>query len=106
MPIYYSLTDGLLVNAELRFPLIGAFSRRTFYGPLPLEVAFFSDAGVAWTGDQKPRFLGGDRDWVRSVGAGVRFNLLGYIIGEIDYVKPIDRPEKGWYWQFNFVPGF
>jgi hypothetical protein len=43
---------------------------------------------------------------VRSVGAGIRFNLLGFLIGEIDYVKPIDRPEKGWHWQFNFIPGF
>jgi WD40 repeat protein len=95
-----------VANAELRFPLFGAFSRRTFYGPLPLEVALFSDAGIAWTSDSEPRFLNGDRDWVRSAGVGLRFNLLGFLIGEIDYVKPIDRPEKGWYWQFNFVPGF
>jgi Tol biopolymer transport system component len=97
-----------VANAELRFPLIGAFSRRTFYGPLPLEVAFFTDAGVAWTSGQTPRFFGsnGDRPWVKSAGAALRFNVFGYLIGEIDYVKPIDRPDKGWYWQFNFVPGF
>jgi len=96
-----------VANAELRFPLIGAFSRRTFYGPLPLEVALFTDAGVAWSSIQGPRFFGsGDRSWVKSAGAAIRFNLLGYIVGEIDYVKPFDRPEKGWYWQFNFIPGF
>jgi Tol biopolymer transport system component len=95
-------------NAEVRFPLVGAFSRRSFYGPLPLEVAFFTDAGVAWTSDLTPRVFGksGDRPWVRSVGAALRFNAFGYLIGEIDYVKPLDRPDKGWYWQFNFVPGF
>jgi outer membrane protein assembly factor BamA len=95
-------------NAEVRFPLVGAFSRRTFYGPLPLEVAFFTDAGIAWTSDVTPRLFGtsGDRPWVKSVGAALRFNAFGYLIGEIDYVKPIDRPDKGWYWQFNFIPGF
>ena len=34
-------------NAELRFPLWGAFHRDQFYGPLPVEVAFFSDIGIA-----------------------------------------------------------
>jgi len=97
-------------NAELRFPLLGVFSRRTYYGAFPVEVALFADAGVAWTGDLNPRFFGsasGDsRDWVKSTGVAFRFNLLGFLIGEVDYVKPIDRPEKGWYWQFNFIPGF
>jgi outer membrane protein assembly factor BamA len=73
-------------------------------------VAFFADAGLAWTSDLDPRFFGegsnGSRDWVKSTGVALRFNLMGYIIGEVDYVKPIDRPEKGWYWQFNFIPGF
>ncbi len=99
-----------VANAELRFPLLGVFSRRTYYGALPVEVAVFADAGLAWTSDLDPRFFGtgtnGDRDWVKSTGVALRFNLLGYIIGEVDYVKPIDRPEKGWYWQFNFIPGF
>jgi hypothetical protein len=40
------------------------------------------------------------------VGTGIRFNALGFLIGEVDFVKPIDRPERGWMWQFNFVPGF
>ena len=97
-------------NAELRFPLLGVFSRRSYYGALPVEVALFADAGLAWTSNQDPRFFGtgsnAGRDWVKSTGVALRFNLMGYIIGEVDYVKPIDRPEKGWYWQFNFIPGF
>jgi Tol biopolymer transport system component len=96
----------LVTNAELRFPLLGLFNPRGMYGGLPVEVALFTDAGVAWTSDVEPSFLGGDRDWVRSVGAGLRFNILGYAIGEIDYVKPLDRPEQGWMWQFNLAPGF
>jgi len=95
-----------VVSAEIRFPLVGVFSRRSFYGPLPIEVAFFGDAGVAWASGDKPRFVGGSRNGVRSFGTALRFNLLGYLIGEFDFVKPIDRPEKGWTWQFNFTPGF
>ena len=62
------------------------------YGPLPVEIGVFADAGVAWTGDIKPGFLGGERDWARSVGATLRFNAFGYAIGELDYVRPLDRP--------------
>ena len=95
-----------VASAELRFPLVGVFSRRSFYGPLPIEVAVFGDAGVAWTSQSKPGFLGGNRDWARSVGAAVRFNVFGYVIGELDYVKPLDRPTRGWLWQFNLTSGF
>jgi outer membrane protein assembly factor BamA len=93
-------------TAELRFPLMGLFNRREMYGALPVELAVFADAGVAWTSESEPAFMGGDRDWVRSVGVGLRFNAFGYAIGEFDYVKPLDRPDRGWVWQFNFTPGF
>jgi hypothetical protein len=93
-------------NAELRFPLVGLFRRQSMYGPLPIEVALFGDTGIAWTSDLKPSFLGGDRDWVRSVGAAFRINAFGYAIAELDYVRPIDRPDRGWFWQFNLTPGF
>ena len=75
----------------MRFPLLGLFSRQSFYGPFPLEVALFGDAGVAWTADEKPSFAGGERNLVRSVGAALRVNVFGYAIGEIDYVRPLDR---------------
>jgi hypothetical protein len=61
---------------------------------------------VAWTGDLKPSFAGGDRDWVRSVGAALRVNVFGYAVAELDYVRPLDRPDRGWLWQFNLLPGF
>jgi Tol biopolymer transport system component len=93
-------------TAELRFPLLGIFSRDSFYGPFPIELAFFGDAGVAWTSDTKPDFLGGDRNWARSVGAALRVNALGFAILEFDYVRPLDRPGRGWLWQFNMTPGF
>jgi hypothetical protein len=90
----------------VRAPLVGLFSRRTLYGPLPIEVGAFGDAGVAWSSGDKPRFLGGTRDWARSVGALLRFNVFGYAVGEFDYVRPLDRTNRGWMWQFNLTPGW
>jgi hypothetical protein len=95
-----------IVGAELRFPLLGLFSRRSFYGPFPIEMAFFGDAGVAWTSDTRPSFAGGNRDWARSAGVALRVNVLGYAIAEFDYVRPFDRSRKGWIWQFGLTPGF
>jgi hypothetical protein len=69
-------------------------------------VGVFADAGTAWNSDARPRFLGGDREWARSVGALIRINLFGYAIGEIDYAKPPDRTNRNWQWQFNLTPGF
>jgi Tol biopolymer transport system component len=95
-----------IASAEFRFPLLGLFSRRSFYGPFPIEMAFFADAGVAWTSDTRPAFAGGDREWARSAGAALRVNLFGYAIAEFDYVRPFDRSRKGWIWQFGLTPGF
>ncbi len=96
-----------IASAELRFPLLGLFNRgRSYYGPFPVEMALFADAGMAWTSNTKPRFAGGDRDWVRSAGVALRVNLLGFAIAEVDYVRPLDRSRKGWLWQFGLTPGF
>ncbi|MEO6213241.1 MAG: BamA/TamA family outer membrane protein [Vicinamibacterales bacterium] len=93
-------------NAELRFPLLGLFNRgRSYYGKLPIEMALFSDVGIAWGKTTSPSFSGGDREWVKSVGAAARMNLFGFAIGEIAYVKPLDRT-RGWLWQFSLRPGF
>ena len=95
-----------IAGVELRFPLLGLFSRRSFYGPFPIELALFGDAGVAWTSNTKPSFAGGDRDWARSAGVAVRANIFGYAIAEFDYVRPFDRTRRGWLWQFGLTPGF
>lgn len=99
----------LVTNLELRFPLytLVTLGRGFFYGFLPIEIAAFYDAGVAWTSDDKAFFFsGGDRNLVSSVGMALRVNLGGYIVLEFDYVHPYDRPQKGWIWQFSFTPGF
>jgi hypothetical protein len=107
-PVFDQLVGSrmAIAGAELRFPLLGLFSRRSYYGAFPIEFALFGDAGVAWTSDSKASFLGGDRDWVRSVGAALRVNALGFAILELDYVRPLDRPGRGWLWQFNLTPGY
>jgi hypothetical protein len=113
----------LVANAELRAPLWGLFRGRLSYGPVPVEVAAFADAGVAWAGscetvtaggvtracqagDRKPRLLGGDQGFLTSVGVVVRVNVLGFLVVEISYAHPFQRSGKGWVWQWNIAPGF
>ncbi len=108
-PSYENLLGSkiLVGNIELRFPLLGVLGLGDgFYGYFPIEAAFFYDAGVAWMNNQKPTFLGGSRKPVTSVGAGIRVNVLGYAVAEIDYVHPFDRPGKKWLWQFKLSQGF
>jgi outer membrane protein assembly factor BamA len=95
-----------IANAELRFPLWSAFGGDQFYGPVPVELAVFSDAGVAWGRSERAGFAQGDNKPVVSVGAAARINLFGFAVAEINYVRPLDRPRRGWLWQFNFIPGF
>ncbi len=96
-----------VANLELRIPPFGIFGARNLYGPVPIELFAFGDAGVAWTSADKASFLGGDRKHVTSVGVGARVNVFGYAVVEIDYVRPLDRPnKKGWAWVFNFSPGY
>ena len=95
-----------IANAELRFPIWGAFGGDQFYGPLPIEGAFFTDAGVAWGQSLRTGTLPGDNRPVVSVGAAVRVNVLNFMVAEIDFVRPLDRPTRGWMWQFQLRPGF
>ena len=48
----------------------------------------------------------GVRKFVKSVGVGFRFNLFGLLSLEGDYVNPIDRDNKGWFFQFLANTGF
>jgi hypothetical protein len=95
-----------VANFEVRLPLLGGLGIIPSSGFLPVELAGFFDAGVAWRDNDKASFLGGGREPVTSMGAALRMNLLGFAIGELSLVHPNDRPGKGWYWQFAFQPGF
>ncbi len=102
------LGSRLLVgNLELRFPLLGLLGLGSgYYGAFPIEAAVFADGGVAWDSQHQASLFGGDRRAVSSAGAALRINLFGYAIGEIDLVKPFQRPDKGWYLEISLTPGF
>ncbi len=108
-----SVFDNLLgsriavANLELRAPLFGLLGLgKGYYGVFPIETGLFFDAGLAWNSTEKPSFMGGDRTIVKSYGATARVNLLGYLVFQLSLVNPIDRPQKGWMWQFDIRPGF
>lgn len=109
-PVFDQLLGSRIVvgNAELRFPLFGALGIGSgYYGVFPIEFIAFGDAGLAWDNANKPSVFGsGVRDPVFSAGAGLRINLLGFVVAEIVLVRPFDRPGKGWIWQFELQPGF
>jgi outer membrane protein assembly factor BamA len=97
----------LVGNVEFRFPLLRPFGVSSgVYGPLPVEVALFADAGVAWDSINEPEFAGGDREGVSSAGVALRINALGFAVVQLDFVRPFQRPEKGWVFQFSLSPGF
>ena len=98
----------LVANLEFRFPLLRPFgASQRMYGPIPVEVALFADAGVAWDKNDKPAIFGGTRDPVGSAGVAFRVNLLGFAVGEFDVIRPFQRPgQRGWTFAFNLIPGF
>ena len=109
-PVFDQLLGSRMVvgNAELRFPLLGVLGLGSgYYGAFPIEFAVFGDGGLAWDTTHDPSVFGsGTRDPVFSAGAGLRINLLGFAIGEVDLVHPFDRPGRNWVWQFALQPGF
>lgn len=90
-----------LTSHELRFPFIDQFGIRfpfggvTFFG---FRGALFIDAGSAWD-DEYEQTLG-------SVGAGIRFNIGGFLVLRYDVGKRIEddfnRLQRGLFHQFFF----
>jgi outer membrane protein assembly factor BamA len=109
-PVFDRLLGSRVVvaSAELRFPFFGALGIGPgYYGVFPVDFVAFGDGGVAWDSQNSPSILGsGSRTPVFSAGAGFRINLLGFAVGEVDLVRPFNRPDKGWVWQFQLEPGF
>ncbi len=108
----------IVANLEMRFPPFGLLGLGSgMFGFLPIEMGFFVDAGMAWGNDdffgsetpdfdERAFFLGGDREPVYSAGVSFRFNMFNYLILGLDWVKPFQRPQKGWHLQFTMTPGF
>jgi hypothetical protein len=61
---------------------------------------------VAWNRGQTPWDEDGRERGVSSVGVALRASLFGYGIGQFDFSRPLQRPGKGWVFQFNLSPGF
>jgi outer membrane protein assembly factor BamA len=97
----------LVGNVEFRFPLLRPFGvSGNMYGPLPVEVALFADAGAAWNQGERPDVLGGSRGGVSAAGVALRVNLFGYAVGEFDFARAFQRPGHGWVFGFNLMPGW
>ncbi|MFO7894182.1 MAG: BamA/TamA family outer membrane protein [Longimicrobiales bacterium] len=94
-----------VANAEARLAVFGPLGVLGT-GFLPMDLIGFYDAGVAWTSDSRASFLGGPRELLTSAGAGLRFNLMGFFLAEVHWVRPFDRPAKGGYIAFNINSGF
>ena len=100
-----------VLNAEIRIPLIGTeqFGILNFRY-LPLEIAGFVDAGVAWTEDDRPKLNfakeSAERIPVFSTGIATRLNLFGYFVFQVYYVYPFQRPGTGAHFGFVIAPGW
>lgn len=95
-----------VANIEVRAPLIGLFRGDLQYGPFPIEVAAFVDAGVTWTSGSRPVFAGGTREVLRSAGGAARFNVFNLLILEVAASRPFDRLDQSWRWQIGIRQGF
>ncbi|MFO7845447.1 MAG: BamA/TamA family outer membrane protein [Balneolaceae bacterium] len=100
-----------VTNLELRFPLLGPeqlalINSRT----IPTTLTAFFDGGVTWTPNDLPELKwetqSAERVPVFSAGASIRVNILGYLITELYYAIPFQRPEKGGYVGFHISPGW
>jgi len=112
-PVFDRLLGSRMIvgNVELRFPLFGVLGLGSgYYGVLPIDFDIFGDGGVAWNNGETPSFSssssGVDRSAVYSAGAGLRFNLFGFAVLEVNAVHPFERPDKNWVWEVNFQQGF
>jgi Tol biopolymer transport system component len=91
-----------VANLEVRAPLVGLFTGDLDYGRVPIEAIAFADAGFLWT-----RAASGGTEYhrFRSVGAGGRANLGGFVL-ELAAARPFDRSQAGWTVSFLLRPGW
>jgi Tol biopolymer transport system component len=98
-----------VASAEVRVPLFGTREFGIATGFLPTELAGFVDVGTAWNAGESPKLKyatnTNERVPVVSVGVAARI-LLAYIPLEFYYAKPFQRPDAGWQFGFNIIPGW
>jgi hypothetical protein len=95
-----------VANFEVHAPFPGLFKGEIQYGRLPVDVVAFFDAGVAWSSGEKPAFLQGSRQLVRSIGGAARFNLFSLMVLEVAASRPLDRADRKLQWQVGLTQGF
>jgi WD40 repeat protein len=100
-----------VANAEVRVPLFGVDRYGLLdFSFLPTELIAFTDAGLAWDGDNEPALefsrTSLDRIPVFSSGVGARINIFGFMVGEVYYAIPWQRPRRGAHWGFQLAPGW
>ena len=100
-----------VASVELRIPLLGTEQLGLIRTRLlPVEIAPFFDAGVAWTSTEAPDFRIArrtpDRVPVFSTGVTARINLLGFAVFEAYYAYPFQRPDRGAHFGFQLAPGW
>lgn len=104
-----------VANLEFRVPVLGAEQLALFRSrTIPTTFTTFFDAGYAWT--QEDPFSFNDLKWtsgrtnerapVFSTGVSARVNILGYLVAEIYYAIPFQRPDQPGYVGFTISPGW
>jgi hypothetical protein len=108
-PALNSLLASRIVaaKAELRVPLWSTLrsTSQVRYGTIPLDAFVFADAGAGWGGERRFGPGGTDGRIVRSVGGGVRANLIGMVL-EVAAIRPLDLRRAGWTLGINLTPAF
>lgn len=107
-PVFDQLfgTRIAVANVELRIPILGVLGVVPSRGLPPVEIAPFYDAGIAWNRANLSRLADIARKPITSYGASLRFNIFGFAVGQISYVRPQDRPARSTRWEFTLAPGF
>lgn len=100
-----------VANLELRIPVLGTDRFGLFNFPyLPTEISPFIDAGMAWNAHDQPDFTFSttslNRVPVFSAGVSARMNVLGYLVAEVWYAHPFQRPNAKNQWGFQITPGW
>jgi Tol biopolymer transport system component len=112
-PVFDRLVGSRIAvfNAELRLPLFGTGEYGLVdFSYLPTELVAFFDAGVAWTKYEKPKFKFARRSTERipvfSTGLATRVSVGGYIVMQVYWAFPFQRPDKTSQFGFVIAPGW
>lgn len=100
-----------VMNAEFRVPFTGVKELSLIKSRvIPSTLSVFLDGGVAWTSNEPPvwklKKKSSERIPVFSSGVSLRVNLFGYLVGELYYAVPFQRPGKSGYLGFQISPGW